>query len=610
MSKIVIGHAGRHGVGFDIPQLLVSRLLVQASSGGGKSFLLRRMMEQGFGKVQQIVIDPAGEFATLREKFGFVLVGEHGETPADIRSAGLVAEKLLELRASAVCDLYSLKPLERHTWVQRFLTAVMNSPKKLWHPVLFYVDEAHKFCPEKGEGESEAKEMMLSLGSDGRKYGFCMIPATQRLAKLDKSLASELHNVLIGPTWIDIDLQRAHKALGIIQRDQAAFNEQMKILKPGHFWALGRAISTTRVLVKIGSIQTTHPTAGSGKYSAEPPPPPEKVKALLPKLADLPQEAETKARTEAEFRREIRELKQKLTAAAKSQAPSPSSSLPAQAKVDLERIKREIARAVTVATKQRDASWSTAVRTFQREIERRIAEGMKQLAGQVHTVPFQAPDAAKIEMPAVASLPVTAPAIAKVQRMSPPPRLIGNSSFTPAPPRETGTNGSAPKMGELHKKIAAILAAHYPDPVDKALLASMCGKTLGGGWNGRLSEVSSLGLLEYVKKTSVRATQECAQQYAGLWDMPRDTEEAIAVWAHKLSDRHRLMLNRLIEADGEPVPKAELAEVAGMTLGGGFNGRLSELCSTGLALYGADKKSAKANKQALFLEAPDRRLAQ
>ena len=323
MSKIIIGTAHSKNIGFDIAELLVTRLLVQANSGGGKSFLLRRILEQAFGKVQAIVIDPAGEFATLREKFGYVLVGEHGETPADLRSAALVAEKLLELRASAVCDLYSLKPADRHLWLQKFLTAVMNAPKRLWHPVLFIVDEAHKFMPEKGEGESEAKQEMLSLASDGRKYGFCAIFATQRLAKLDKSGASELLNVLVGPTFMDIDLERAHKALGIINADKAAFNEQMRTIAPGHFWALGRAISKTRLLVKIGAIQTTHPTAGSGKYSAEPPPAPEKVKLLLPKLADLPKEAEEKARTEAEFKREIRDLKTQLKAAEKAQ-PRPA----------------------------------------------------------------------------------------------------------------------------------------------------------------------------------------------------------------------------------------------------------------------------------------------
>ncbi|SRR5581483_4333695 len=312
MSRISIGKADGRDVALDLDTLLRTRLLIQANSGGGKSYALRRILEQAFGKVQCIVIDPAGEFATLREKFGYVLVGEHGETPADLRSAGLVAEKLLELRASAVCDLYNLKPADRHAWLKKFLAAVMNAPKRLWHPVLFVVDEAHKFAPEKGEGESEAKEEMLSLASDGRKYGFCAIFATQRLAKLDKSAASELLNVMVGPTFMDIDLERAHKALGIVRSDWREFDAQMKTIEPGHFWALGRAISTDRILVRIGGVQTSHPEAGAAARAAEPPPAPEKVKALLPKLADLPKAAEEKARSEAELRRDIRELKAKL----------------------------------------------------------------------------------------------------------------------------------------------------------------------------------------------------------------------------------------------------------------------------------------------------------
>jgi DNA helicase HerA-like ATPase len=62
MSKIIIGTAGGKNIGFDIPELLTTRLLVQANSGGGKSWLLRRMAEQLFGKVQTIIIDPEGEF--------------------------------------------------------------------------------------------------------------------------------------------------------------------------------------------------------------------------------------------------------------------------------------------------------------------------------------------------------------------------------------------------------------------------------------------------------------------------------------------------------------------------------------------------------------------
>src|SRR6266436_8302518 len=100
-------------VSIDLPTLLDTRLLVQANSGGGKSWLLRRILEQSQGKVQQIVIDLEGEFATLREKYDYVLAGKDGDTPADPKSAALLARKLLELNVSAIIDLYELHYHER-----------------------------------------------------------------------------------------------------------------------------------------------------------------------------------------------------------------------------------------------------------------------------------------------------------------------------------------------------------------------------------------------------------------------------------------------------------------------------------------------------------------
>jgi len=323
MTKINIGTSGKQGVFFDLDVLLRTRLLIQANSGGGKSWLLRRIAEQAFGKVQVIIIDPEGEFVTLREQFDYVLVGKGGDTPADIRSASLVAHKLLELNASAVCDLYEMKASDRHKWVRVFLEALIDAPKNLWHPVIVIVDEAHTFAPEKGAGESEASEAMIGLATRGRKRGFCAVFATQRLGKLRKDAAAELLNVLVGMTFIDIDRKRAAESLGIPTSEIHGFFDQIKIIDPGNFWALGRAISKDRVLVNIGDVQTTHPESGSAKHSAEPPPPTAKIKALLPKLSDLPQEAEKKAKTESDLRLEISQLKRELLARPASVVPEP-----------------------------------------------------------------------------------------------------------------------------------------------------------------------------------------------------------------------------------------------------------------------------------------------
>lgn len=50
----------------DVDRLISTRMLLTANSGAGKSWALRRLLEQTHGRIQQLVIDPEGEFFTLR----------------------------------------------------------------------------------------------------------------------------------------------------------------------------------------------------------------------------------------------------------------------------------------------------------------------------------------------------------------------------------------------------------------------------------------------------------------------------------------------------------------------------------------------------------------
>lgn len=149
------------GAELNLINLIDTRLLIQANSSGGKSWLLRRILEQTHGKVQQLVIDLEGEFASLRDNYDYLLVGREGEIPANIKTADLLAKKLLELNVSTIIDLSELKHYERKIFVKRFLDSMINSPKNLWHPVLIIVDEAHQFVdnPQKDYSKEEIAEM-------------------------------------------------------------------------------------------------------------------------------------------------------------------------------------------------------------------------------------------------------------------------------------------------------------------------------------------------------------------------------------------------------------------------------------------------------------------
>jgi DNA helicase HerA-like ATPase len=94
------------GIPIDLQKLLDTRMLVQAGSGGGKSYGLRKIIESIGNQVQQIVIDPEGEFVTLREKFDFALVSKGGDIPLNVKYAETLAHKILETGISVIIDLY------------------------------------------------------------------------------------------------------------------------------------------------------------------------------------------------------------------------------------------------------------------------------------------------------------------------------------------------------------------------------------------------------------------------------------------------------------------------------------------------------------------------
>ncbi|HVI07023.1 MAG TPA: DUF87 domain-containing protein, partial [Candidatus Binatia bacterium] len=325
--KIELGTSGKKKVFINGDVMLTTRLLVTADSGGGKTVLLKRLCEQMAEKIPVIIIDPEGEFAPLREKFNFILVGPGGEIPAHPRSATLVAQTILKLRTSAIVDLYEMDESVRHEFVRNFCQGLINAPKTLWHPTVVIVDEAHMFCPESGKGESIASDWVKALSTRGRKRGLCPIYATQRLSEFSKGASSMCLNRLVGGTFEDVNVARAIDTLSIPSAEKGDFKKEIKLLEPGFFYGLGRAISKERILIHIGPIVTPHGKEAQ-KYAVVPPPPLEEIAKLIPKLAELPKTAEEKAQTEKELRAEIKALKLSLKQAQYEQTKSPVGVAP------------------------------------------------------------------------------------------------------------------------------------------------------------------------------------------------------------------------------------------------------------------------------------------
>ena len=255
-ARVDLGADERGGsVGVDLAELLSTRLLVQGNSGSGKSHLLRRLLEGSAGTVQQVVIDPEGDFVSLSDAFGHAVIDAAAYSLGEVATIGA---RIREHRASAVLSLEGLEVDDQMRCAAVFLNALFDAPRDHWFPALVVVDEAQLFAPAAaGEVADDARKASLSAMTNlmcrGRKRGLAGVIATQRLAKLAKNVAAEASNFLMGRTFLDIDMVRAADLLGMERRQAEAIRD----LERGQFLGLGPAIARRPVLVRVGTVQTS-----------------------------------------------------------------------------------------------------------------------------------------------------------------------------------------------------------------------------------------------------------------------------------------------------------------------------------------------------------------
>ena len=547
MASIELGKASTgESVYIDIPTLVATRLLVTASSGGGKSETLRRILEEAVGHIQCIVIDPEGEFSTLRERKPFVLVGEGGETPADIRTAALVATRLLELNASAVCDIYEMRVHERHEWVKRFLDSLVHAPKSLWHPVLVVLDEAHTYCPEHGYGESVASQSVIDLANLGRKRGFCAILATQRLSKLSKNAAEPLQNYLVGRTTFD-DQKRAAQTFkvdpGAATRE---FSLELERLKDGQFIARGRAITGDMLKIQVTRGVTRPPKTGTAMAGVVTPTP-EAVKALLPKLADLPREVEKKVKTEDDLRKEVREARQRIA--------------------ELEKQPKSITTGIT-----EEMVAATVNKAVMEAVEKTILATKVHIQRGIEKVLDSKPELDIGGLFKMASVPkVTAP-------IAPPSRLV-----TPKPATAIG-DLTGPEQRILNA--IAWLEGIGVEAPEQPAVAFLAGYSYGGGaYNNPRGRLNVNGMVEYVAGNRIRLTAK-GRQAAEATDIPSTNESLHESVLARLPGPEQRLLKPLLKAYPSSMHNQTLADAAGYTAGAGaFNNPRGRLKTLGLIEY-------------------------
>lgn len=595
-------------VSIDLKILKQTRLLMTADSGGGKTYAIKKIVEESFGKIPIHIIDPEGEFGPLRELFDFFLIAKGADSPPTVSLARAQAQKFLEIRASVILDIYELKPSDRHLFVREYIEGLMEAPKATRHPCLVIVDEAHIFAPE--TGKSEAAEAMADIASRGRKRGLILIVATQRLAKLNKDVTSEMLNRLIGPTFEDVNRERAARVLGITKTHEREFYDQIKLLEPGHFFALGRAISKDLIRVKIDPIESKHGEAAE-KYNTSPPPPRAKIAALLKELKEIPAEQERKAETAREFREQIRRLREDLHQAKHTAAPA----------IDPKRFKREVHAAVRRADARARSDYGAALAVMKDSL-RIMDASVKSVVGNLRriavSVTFTADNAerlltkaskaivspklekfakkttdALLEMAVVASKELPQLTVHRPHNAVPPAEQIIHKKGKTVETNEVQANGA--QRGDLSKSQIRILKAlnsiremSGDMAPSRSKVAFWSGASVTSStFSNNISELKTRGLLSYPGNGSVSLAVEELKHDPRFAAGLLSAETLRARSNELLSSSQVAMLEAIRSKYPSEVSKDDLCSAVGAASvkSSTFANNISELKTAGLITY-------------------------
>lgn len=555
MSKIDIG------IQIDLEAFLETKLLIEADSGSGKSWTIRKLAEECSGKVQQIIIDPEGDFITLREKYPFALVSKSGgDIPLNLRYAEALAHKLLETGISVIIDLYEFKQHEREQFVKVFCEALMNAPKSLRHSCLIYLDEAQLFCPEDKRAISTAA--VIDLCTRGRKRGLCAILATLRISILNKSAAAQCKNKMMGSTSLPLDQKRVADELGLRTKEEA---RDLRNLGKGEFYAFGPAISKEIIRFKVGQVKTTHIKSGSKLQSA--PPTPAAIKKILSKLEDIPEEAEKELATKKQFQEEIKRLNAEL----KTQKSQPSSSDP--------KLKEQVA-----ALQQDLKNHKVLVNALRKERDNKefVIQKIKKITEERTDVTID-PNLLKAQSNPISIKPI------------PEPKRVFQKTYSQPENNKKVSNGAVTGGAMRMLKAAAML---HPNPITKTKMATLARLSSTSGSFGTYLSTLRAGGLIIADGNVFNITEEGLSQAGDVEPLPTDPEELVNLWCGIIGDNGGAarMLRALAASYPNEMSKEELGEAVGMSSSSGsFGTYLSTLRSNNLIT--TTPKSAKASEE-------------
>ncbi len=138
---------------------------------------------------------------------------------------------LNEIVKKGQCSIINLRgtpPYIQEILVSQLLNKLFNERRnENIPPLLVVIEEAHRFCPERGEGKSMAGDIIKMIATEGRKFGIGLAVVTQRPARVDKNVISQCNTHIILKTTNPNDVKAIVSSVEGLNSD--AINEIQRL---------------------------------------------------------------------------------------------------------------------------------------------------------------------------------------------------------------------------------------------------------------------------------------------------------------------------------------------------------------------------------------------
>jgi len=318
----------------------------------------------------------------------------------------------------------------------------------------------------------------------------------------------------------------------------------LRNLEAGEFYVFGPAITKGVEKVKVAKVKTTHPKVGMDLRSKISPPT-QKIKSMLSKLNDLPQEAEHEAKTIKELKQQVRELKRDL-----KKKPAPA--------IDERQLELAEKRGFGKANKE----YYQQISNLNKQVKN-LNNKLKKIA-----------DLTKVEISTVSVSPELVISREKIHKSSFVPRS------TPRPvARQINHNGDDKSLNRCARSILSLLYNNPQKSFKKTILGPLTGYShKSGGFNNALSRLKIAGLI--IRGAEISISPEGNAQAPSLLgdDIELHEEFTVDNWAWKLPRCASIIYQFLKEKPDTEFSKEEIAEQTGYQPdSGGFNNAISKL---------------------------------